>query len=141
MTERYKAADLRARQATAFLMTAKDRLTAGAYEEMLKKNHIATVLESNESTGQYAVIMQISGQAGSASCNIYVPAEQLERARELVDDFDNQPYEYHAPPPGVRKKSRPNQLLFAFFMFLIFVVPIGISIYVIAHRIFRLFAR
>ena len=128
-----------ARARSAFLLTASDRLAAGAYEEMLKKNGISVILETNVPGGQFAVVMDVSGAAPAPSVNIYVPVYQRERARELADAFDNEPIVYNTPPPALNRKSRSGRLVFSLIVFIIFVVPIGLSLYVIADRVVRFF--
>ena len=163
----------------AFLLSAPDKLTAGAYEEMLKKNKVAVVLEHREpnplsafsyaggtsGTGSVngvggagriggagvgvgsnsAVITGSSAPYNSsvqtASVNLYVPADQLARARELIDEYENQPITYKTPPPTLNQKSRTSQALFAVILFFVFIVPIGASIYAIGSRIIKYFAR
>ena len=126
------------RPRAAFLLTAKDKLTAEAYEEMLKKRNIDAIVERCEPTGPYAAaIYECGGMAAGAPVNIYVPSDQLGLARNLVEEFNNQPIIYNSPPPVLNRKSRINQILFALAIFLIFVVPIGVSLYVIGTRIIR----
>ena len=125
----------------AFLLAANDKLTAGAYEEMLKKNKINVLLESREANAPYGVMLESGGMPVASPVNLYVPADQLVRARELVDAFDNQPIVYNKPPPVLNRKSRSSQVLFALIIFLVFVIPIGASLIVIGSRIFEFFAR
>ena len=141
------AATQPAPQATAaFLLSAQDKLTAGAYEEMLKKKNIMVVLE-HRNMNPYAAIAEsgrFSGAAGGnihsiSPVNLYVPSNQLTRARELIEEYDNQTIVYNTPPPVLNQKSRTSQALFAFIIFLIFVIPIGASIYVIGSRILSYF--
>ena len=127
--------------ASAFLLTAKDKLTAGAYEEMLKKNKIGVLLERRESSSPYGVIIESGGSPIASPVNIYVASEQLELARKLVDAYDNQPIVFKKPPPALNRKSRSSQALFALIIFLAFVVPIGASLIVIGSRIFNYFTR
>ena len=128
-----------ANSASAFLLTAPDKLTAGAYEEMLRKNSIRAVLEQRDPT-PYAMVSDSAGAGAAATpVNIYVASGQLERARELIEAFDSQPIEYKTPPPALNQKSRSSQVLFIFILILIFVIPIGASIYAIAMRIARMF--
>ena len=124
------------RPTAAFLLSANDLLTAEAYEVMLKKNGVEAILERLEPTGRYAALSEVSGQPG-APVNIYVLSSQIERARELVSEFDNRPIEFKTPPPALNQKSRVNQFLFAIVLFLIFVIPIGVSVLVIGQRIYH----
>jgi len=128
-----------ARAAATYLLTAKDRLTAGAYEEMLKKNGVAALLEQCEPSGRYGASMGAVSMAGASPVNLYVQPGQLERARELVDYFDNHPVVFNTPPPKLNSKSRSSQLIFAFVIFVIFVIPIGISLFIIGQRVMRAF--
>jgi len=167
------------RNPAAFLLSAPDKLTAGAYEEMLKKNKVAVVLEYRE-PNPFSAFSNTGGTSGTggangvgdagrigsagvgvgssstvtigggapynssvqtASVNLYVPADQLARARELIDEYENQPITYKTPPPALNQKSRTSQALFAVILFFVFIVPIGASIYAIGSRIIKYFAR
>jgi hypothetical protein len=137
-------------QATAaFLLTAKDKLTAGAYEDMLKKNNVRVVPEYRD-MNPYAAISETGRLQGGYNArgardaypvNLYVPSEQLERARELVEAFENEPIVYKTPPPVLNRKSRVNQVMFAFIIFFLIIMPIGMSLIVIGSRIFRFLTR
>ena len=139
--ERHITINSDSRGAAAFLMTVPDKLTAGAYEEMLKKNNVAVTLEHRESY-PFATISNAGGAAFNAtSVNIYVSTEQLHRARELIEAYENQPIVYKTPPPVLNQKSRSSQALFAIIVILIFVIPIGASIYAIGSRILKFITR
>ena len=127
--------------APAFLLTVKDKLSAGAYEEMLRKNRINVLLERRETSGPYGVIIESGGSPVESPVNLYVAADQLERARILVDAFDNQPILFKKPPPALNRKSRSSQVLFTLIIILIFIVPLGASLIVIGSRIFNFFTR
>jgi len=128
---------------STFLLTANNRITAGAYEEMLKKNSVSVLLENLEPAGRYVAVMEGNNVAGRDAnpVNLYVLFGQLERARELVEIFDNQPIVYNTPPPKLNQKSRMSQVIFALVIFLIIIVPIGISLFVLGDRIVRFFTR
>ncbi|MCL2059711.1 MAG: DUF2007 domain-containing protein [Oscillospiraceae bacterium] len=126
------------KNASAFLLAAPDKLTAGAYEDVLRKNSIIAVLEQREPS-PYAMVSGAAGPHGASPVNIYVSTEQLGRARELIEAFDSQPIEYKTPKPALNRKSRTSQILFVFIIILIFVIPIGASIYAIGMRIARFF--
>jgi len=128
---------------STFLLTANNRITAGAYEEMLKKNNVSVLLENLEPAGRYVAVMEGNNVAGRDAnpVNLYVLFGQLERARELVEIFDNQPIVYNTPPPKLNQKSRMSQVIFALVIFLIIIVPIGISLFVLGDRIVRFFTR
>jgi len=130
---------------SAFLLTANNRVTAGAYEEMLKKNNVSVVLENPEPAGRYVAVMESAGASGRPGdvnpVNLYVLSGQLERARALVEIFDNQPVVYNTPPPVLNSKSRLSQIIFALVIFLVFIFPIGISLFVLGDRIVRFFTR
>lgn len=125
----------------AFLLTANDILTAEAYEEMLRKHRIDVIAERREPASRYAAISETRGAAAASPVNLYVSSDRLEQARGLVEEYDNSPVVYSSPPPVLNQKSRQNQILFAFFMVLIFVVPIGIALFVIGTRIIRALGR
>ena len=126
-------------QESAFLLTAKDKLTAGAYEEMLRKNKIIVTIEHRETNNPYGVVIESGGQAVSSPFNLYVWSDQLDRARELVQMFDDQPIVYKSPLPRLNRKSRSSQILFGFVLFLVIVIPIAVSVYAIGKGIFRFF--
>jgi len=122
---------------TVFLLSAKDRLTAGAYEEMLKKGGVAVRVEIGEPGGGLGALMDPGGPREALPYNIYAPRGQLERARALADAFDCQPVVFKGPPPALNRKSRKSQIVFILALFLIFAVPIGLSLYAIVERILR----
>ena len=128
------------RPQAAFLLSAKDPLTAEAYEEMLKRNGVEAVIEKLEPTGPFAAVSEIKGSIG-APINIYVSSRQLDYARRLVDDYDNEPVVFNTPPPALNRKSRVNQFIFALVIIMIFVIPLGVAFLVIASRVVRFFIK
>jgi hypothetical protein len=134
---------------SVFFMSASDRQTAEAYWEMLKKHGVAVLFEDCGPSGRVAAYKEAGGAAPAAALkvapnapvNLYVPSYQLERARELADAFENGPFVYNTPPPVLNRKSISGRLIFALVIFLVFLVPIGLSLYIIGERIVRFFAR
>ena len=124
----------------AFLMTAKDKLTGEAYEKMLRRNGVGVTSEPCEPIGLYAAVYG-TGSRPDSSVNLYVRPDQLELARALVDEFENMPIVYKTPPPVLNQKSRTGQAAFLFVLFLIFAVPLAISVYVVGARIASFFIR
>jgi len=133
--------DIDPRPSAVFLLSAKDKITADAYEAMLIKNGIPVMLESRGPGGRYAVVSEIKGSIGASPVNLYVSEENIERARALVEAFDNDPIVYNTPTPPLNQKSRSGRLFFAIIIFFVFVVPLGVSLYIIGERILRGFFR
>ena len=69
--------------------------------------------------------------------NLYVLSEQLDYARDLVDEFDDSPVVFKTPAPVLNQKSRSRQFIFALVLILVFVIPIGVSLLAIVSRIIR----
>jgi hypothetical protein len=124
-----------------FVLAAKDPLEANAYEEMFAKNGLLVVKELCEPSGRVAAsaIRGMGGGGGGsaapAGVNIYVQQRQLEKARELLDKFENEPVEYRTVLSDYRKKSKANQTLFGFLVFIIFIMPVAIAVAVIILKL------
>ena len=142
----FEPADVQ-RPSAAFLLSASDVLAAGAYEEMLRKNGIYVIQENRGPGGPYAAAeaarytggRRAPGLQAPSPVNLYVSQDQLERARELAHAFDNEPVVYNTPVPPLNRKSAAGRVVFAAVIFFIFVIPLGVSLYIIVDRVIRLF--
>ncbi|MDR1061191.1 MAG: hypothetical protein LBL83_08305 [Clostridiales bacterium] len=126
-----------ARREYAFILAAKDRMEAEAYEEMFAKSGLAVFKEPCEPIGRLSPLL--AADSAHSGFNLYVAQPELARARELLDRFENEPIEYVGPQRGYSQKSRANQLLFWFLVFIIFVLPIAIALVVIVINVARKF--
>jgi hypothetical protein len=122
----------------AFILAAKDRIEAEAYEEMFLKNGLAVFKEPCEPSGRFSPLL--AADSARSGFNLYVAQPELARARELLDRFENDPIEYGALPRAYSQRSKANQLLFGFLVFLIFILPIAVALVVIVINVVEKFA-
>jgi len=125
----------------AFLASADSAADAVAYAEMLASHGVAAARRPAEPAGPYALLAAAEAGGGAkagAPVNLYVRPEQLARARALMEAFEREAPDYPgaAAAYGANRRSKAGLALFGLACFLIFVLPIAISLAVIASRVF-----
>ena len=117
-----------------FLLSVKGQLDAEAYEEMLLKNGLSVI---KELCGSYGTIDYLTSDKAGKDVNLYVPPQDLSRARELVHRFETEQIDYQVSFADDHRHSAGSRLLFAFLICMIVVFPIALGVAILIGRIIR----
>ena len=117
----------------SFLVTANDGVSAEVYENMLMEHGIAVMKKQCEPFVQGFIQIDY----GKVGVNIFVPADKLARARELVERFESESYGYGVPMEEYQKKLRSKRSVAGFVvLLLIFGLPVLSAIVTIIYHLF-----
>ena len=111
-----------------FLLAAEKVIEAEAYEEMLTGNGITVVKERYPLQGNFAVLPSEKTEIG---INLFVPKDNLDKARLLLYKFNNDPIEYDSTYSAYNRQLKPDRLRTALaivFLFVLTVLPATISL-------------
>ena len=124
----------------SFLLTAEEVLEAEAYEEMLLDNGISVIKEryTHQGTpkGQYST--ELSEQF-STGMNLFVPKDNMDKARHLLYLFENEPIEYDTSYAAYNHRMKPNRLKYGLAVLFLFVLPVLLAGYSLVSKILNRF--
>ena len=116
-----------------FLISIKGQSEAEAYAEMFTKNNIPVV---KEVCGSYGTIDYLTTEKSARDVNLYVQPEDVGRARDMLERFENEQVDYHLSFSSRKPhKVYKSRMWYTFLICMLIVFPVTLGIMAIIRKI------